>query len=90
MMRRSAGAGKRLPAPAERRIMFFDKSTGEKRADIILRFKQHVGGCIATPWSSLRGKWRCRIAAGGVLRRQTFFQCFKFQSLKLYDPFEAI
>ena len=22
-------------------------------------------------------KWRCRIAAGGVLRRQTFFQCFK-------------
>ena len=22
-------------------------------------------------------KWRCRRAAGGVLRRQTFFQCFK-------------
>jgi hypothetical protein len=28
-------------------------------------------------------KWRCRRAAGGVLRRQTFFQCFKL-CLKLY------
>ena len=26
---------------------------------------------------TLYEKWRCRIAAGGVSRRQTFFQCFK-------------
>ena len=28
-------------------------------------------------------KWRCRSAAGGVLRRQAFFQCFKRPRLKL-------
>ncbi|MBS6701634.1 MAG: hypothetical protein KH284_08525 [Clostridiales bacterium] len=28
-------------------------------------------------------KWRCRFAAGGGLRRQAFFQCFK-RCLKLY------
>jgi hypothetical protein len=33
--------------------------------------------------ANLCEKWRCRFAAGGVSRRQPFFQCFKL-CLKLF------